>query len=358
MSDDLYRRLAAHLDRLPGGFPPSTTGAEIPLLKRLFTPDEAELALHTTINRETPETIAARAGRAVGEVEARLEAMARKGLIFPARTSEGAALYQAAPFVVGIYEFQVNTMDEALIHDLNEYWGSLRRRRPVRTIPQMRTIPVGQSIEARHEVLPYERVDALLAAEGRFAVAPCICRKEARLSGRGCGAPMESCLVFGEWADYYVRTGRARAIDRAEAGRILAAANEAGLVLQPSNSREVAFICCCCGCCCGVLQGLQHRRRPADAVVNSCIAHFEAEACIACGVCVERCQMQAVAEVDGQIVFKAQRCIGCGLCVTTCPTGALALVQKPEYDPSRVPETLEETWHIIVSDQARQRAEG
>jgi hypothetical protein len=36
-----YRDLAKHLDRLPGGFPPSETGAEIRLLERLFTPDEA-----------------------------------------------------------------------------------------------------------------------------------------------------------------------------------------------------------------------------------------------------------------------------------------------------------------------------
>ena len=41
MQDASYRKLAQHLDRLPGGFAPSATGAELRLLRRLFTPQEA-----------------------------------------------------------------------------------------------------------------------------------------------------------------------------------------------------------------------------------------------------------------------------------------------------------------------------
>ncbi|MBN1425567.1 4Fe-4S binding protein [Candidatus Fermentibacteria bacterium] len=355
MNDDLYRALAEHLDRLPGGFPPSKTGAELPLLKRLFTPEEAALAVHVTLERAEPAVIARRVVLPLSEVEPRLEQMAQKGLIFSVKPPQGSVLYQAAPFVVGIYEFQVNNLDGALIGDLNEYWGTLKRRAPVRTIPQMRTIPVEASIATQREVLAYDHIEGLLAAQDRFAVAHCICRKEATLSGRGCDAPEETCLVFGDWADYYVRTGRARAIDLAEVRQILTAANDAGLVLQPSNSREIAFICCCCGCCCGILQGLKHRRRPADAVVSSFLAQFEATLCSGCFICVDRCQMQALAVADGQIEYSAERCIGCGLCVTTCPTGALTLVRKPEADASRVPETLEDTWRVITDAQAAQR---
>jgi electron transport complex protein RnfB len=59
--DELYQRLAEHLDRLPDGFAPSEIGAEIHLLKRLFTPEEAELAVHLTLDREEAGAIAARA---------------------------------------------------------------------------------------------------------------------------------------------------------------------------------------------------------------------------------------------------------------------------------------------------------
>ena len=51
MSTDSYSELAKHLDKLPGGFPPSETGADIRLLKRLFSPEQAELAVHLTIGK-------------------------------------------------------------------------------------------------------------------------------------------------------------------------------------------------------------------------------------------------------------------------------------------------------------------
>ena len=69
MSQESYRKLAEHLDQLPGGFAPSETGGELRLLETLFTPQEAELAVHLTLDRELARVIAGRAGRPVGEVE-------------------------------------------------------------------------------------------------------------------------------------------------------------------------------------------------------------------------------------------------------------------------------------------------
>ncbi len=43
--DDLYRRLQQHLDRMPVGFPPTASGVELRILRRLFSPEDAELAL-------------------------------------------------------------------------------------------------------------------------------------------------------------------------------------------------------------------------------------------------------------------------------------------------------------------------
>ena len=101
-----YRKLAEHLDQLPGGFPPSDTEAELRLLKGLFTPEEAELATHLSLERDDVKTIAERAGLPLSETEQRLAEMATKGLIFSTQPEEGPALYQAAPFVVGIKDEQ------------------------------------------------------------------------------------------------------------------------------------------------------------------------------------------------------------------------------------------------------------
>jgi electron transport complex protein RnfB len=353
MKEKIYRRLAEHLDRLPDGFPPSETGADLRLLERLFTPEEAELAIHLNLERETAQVIAVRADLPLGQVQPRLNVMAQKGLIFASQAQDGSFLYQAVPMVVGIYELQINNLSPELLDDFRAYWSSIKERPQVETIPQMRTIPVGESIEHHPEALPYEQVNEMVKLNDRFAVATCICRRAAKMRGEGCHAPEESCLIFGVWADYYVRTGRGRSISRSEVVEILVKADAANLVLQPSNSREIEFICCCCGCCCGVLGGLKSHPRPADFVASAFIARLDPDVCQGCWTCLDRCQMEALAANDSHVTFKSERCIGCGLCVTTCLSGALSLVRKPESTRTRVPATLDATWRIIIQDQAK-----
>jgi len=351
MSESVYRRLADHLDRLPGGFAPSTTGAEMPLLQHLFAPDEADLAVHLTLDREPADVIAARAGLPAAETTQRLERMAQKGLIFTVNDTK-RKLYSAAPWIVGIYEFQINNLTPAFREVLFDYWGSIAPRDRPATIPQMRTVPVHESVDVSLEALPYERVYQLVEASDRFAVAPCICRKQAQLSDRGCDAPLETCLMFDDWADFYVEGGRGRAIDREEVMAILARADEHNLVLQPANSKDADAICCCCGCCCGILGGLKQQPRPADAVASAFIAQFDADLCISCWTCLDRCQMDAFSVGGASVKFDAGRCIGCGLCVTTCPSGALTLTRKPPSDRMLPPDTFLDTWKTIADAQA------
>ena len=348
--DEVYRRLAEHLDRLPDGFAPSEGGAEIHLLRRLFTPEEAELAVHLTLNREEAGAIATRAHLPEEEARERLEEMARKGLIFSAEADDGKVLYQAAPFVIGIYEFQVNRLSDGFLQDLGNYWGTVKEREEPETISQMRTIPINESIDTRLEVLPYENVHALVEAHEKFAVAPCICRSRAKKLGRGCDAPIDTCLIFGEFADYYVRTGRGKLISKEEAKELLVKADEANLVLNPTNSMLVSAICCCCGCCCGILRSLKHASKPSEAVASSFIAEYDDSKCISCLRCTERCQMEAITVDEGSVRLNQDRCIGCGLCVSTCPTGALRLVRKPDRG-EKLPKTFFDTWRTIAKQR-------
>jgi electron transport complex protein RnfB len=355
MNETIYRKLAEHLDQLPGGFAPSETGADLRLLERLFTPEEAELATHLTLDREEAAIIARKANFPLAEVERRLNEMANKGLIFSVRQDDSSALYQAIPFVVGIYEFQVNRLDEDLRQRLADYWSTQKPRSRPQTIPQMRTIPIGESIALHLEALPYEQVDKLVEANDRFAVAPCICRRHTRLAGGGCDAPEETCLMFGEFADFYVRGGMGRRIDRAEVKAILAKADAANLVLQPTNSREIGAICCCCGCCCGILGGLKRHPKPSEVVASAFIATLDPDICQGCWTCLERCQMEALSEDGDRVALNTDRCIGCGLCVTTCPSGALTLVRKPDSERTQIPATFSDTWRTIAQAQADMR---
>ncbi len=327
-----YEKLADHLYRLGGNFLPTETGADLELLAALCTPDEAELATHVTVEREPADVIAARAGLRTEEAKPLLDSLAHHGMIFAVEPEDGPKVYQAAPWYVGIIEFQIDRMTPELLEKVRAYHTAPKRPdRPLREeVRQVRTIPIGEAIGAQREVLPYDRVDAIIASHDRFAVTSCICRHNAELSGHSCDAPQETCLMFGDWADYYVREGKGRALEREEVFEIIARADEANLVLQPSNSQDVAFLCCCCGCCCSVLGGLKELPKPAEAVGSPYVAQLDAEACASCWTCVDRCQMEALAEGEDHVVLDADRCIGCGLCVTTCPTGALTLATKPD----------------------------
>lgn len=335
---DIYERLAEHLDKLPGGFKRTESGVEMRLLKRLFSAEEADLALHLTLIPEAARVVARRARIAVSEAEARLDAMARKGLIVSLHPDDGPAQYMATQFVVGIYEFQVDRLDEALARDASEYLELVPPEEWQRA-PQMRTIPVRESIPHRLEVMSYEEAETLLDTHEKFRVSPCICRKKERLLGGGCDKPLETCLALGSAADYYRRNGIGRAIDRDEALEILQQANEAGLVLQPGNSKHAGFICCCCGDCCGVLQIAKRHPQPAKILVSSFYAEVDATVCSACGDCELRCQMEAIGLDNGYALVDLNRCIGCGLCVTTCPEEAVTLVRKPEQEQPVVPDS-------------------
>ncbi len=342
-ADTVYHQLADHLDRLPCGFPPSDSGVELRILRRLFAPDEAALALHTTLLPEEPRVVARRAGRPLDETAAMLETMASKGLLFALYHDDKPPTYMAAQYVIGLFEWQVHRMTPELAADLAEYFETFGQPEWWQRGPQIRTVPVGESIAVQHDVLDYERAEALVERQTHFAVAPCVCRVEQGMLGHDCDKPLETCLVFGSAAAYYVRQGMGRTIDKAEALRILQKADRAGLVLQPGNAKKASSICCCCGDCCGVLRAAKKHPKPATVLASPFTIAYERDRCTGCGLCLTRCQMEAVDLDDDCLpVFDLDRCIGCGLCVTTCATEALSLMRKPKDEQPYVPATLAE----------------
>ncbi len=354
MTPDAYQRLAKFLDNLPGGFPPTQSGVELRILRRLFTPEEADLATHLALIPEEPRVIAMRAGLPMDEVARRLAEMEKKGLVYTVAQEGKPPLYMATQYIVGLYEFQVGKLTPELVRDLEQYRAESAGAfvDTWQKAPQLRTVPIGESVEARLEVLAYEQAEALLDGHSRFAVTPCICRQEQQIAGHGCDKPLETCLSMDIAADYYVRNGMGRTITREDAIGLLRLANESGLVLQPGNSKDVGFICMCCGCCCGVLTIAKRHPQPASVLASPFQAWVDSGICDGCGTCTTRCQMDAISLGDD--LFAAvdlDRCIGCGLCASTCPTGSVRLVRKPEGQQPYVPRNVVET--TIRLGQAR-----
>jgi Fe-S-cluster-containing hydrogenase component 2 len=351
---DVYQRLARFLDRLPAGFPPSPGGTELRILRKLFTPEEAQLFMHLSLLGESVRVVAFRAHLPLAQVAPRLEKMAEKGLVaveYPASRPDRPAEYSVNQYVVGFLEEQVDRLDLELVELAEEYNPVFFKDGPWSKVPQLRTIPIRESIPVEHAVMPYERAEEIARAHTRFAVRNCICRQERQLIGQGCGKPLEVCLSFDNGAEQSVRAGRARMISLDEALAIFKQADQAGLVLQPSNSKDPIFICACCGCCCGVLRNIKQFDKPADLVSNPFIANHDADLCSACETCLERCQMEAITLVDGTILLNLDRCIGCRLCVSTCPSGAMSLGRK--VAPPAIPKDTVSTY--LQMAQARDR---
>jgi Na+-translocating ferredoxin:NAD+ oxidoreductase subunit B len=353
MATDIYERLARHLDTLPAGYPRTDSGVELRIIQRLFTPDEAALALHLTVIAEDARVVARRARMAEHEAMRLLDDMDRKRVIL-SEVRGGVTRYMAVQFVVGFWEGQVDRLTPELVRDFEEYLPLLFDAETWRRAPQMRIVPAEASVGARAEVMPHELVAELVqGARGHFAVSNCICRQERELVGEGCDRPKASCLSFGGGADYVTRSGRGRAASREEVLEILQRADEAGLVLQASNAKRAVFLCTCCGCCCGVLRSIKRHPDPARIVATPFAVALDTDACSGCGACEPRCQVDALRLADGRAMLDARRCIGCGLCVTTCPSGALSIVRRPEADQPEVPRTLVSNYLKVARARGR-----
>jgi Na+-translocating ferredoxin:NAD+ oxidoreductase subunit B len=346
---NVYESLAAHLDRLPAGFPRTPQGVEMRILRRLFSPEEAGLAQLLTVKPESVETIAARSQLNADELGPQLESMAKKGLIFRYRKGDQVR-YMATQFVVGIWEYHVNDLDPDLIRDMNEYLPYFFDQSVQVKTPQLRTIPISRALPVEQKIMAYEKAREIVLGQQEIVVAPCICRKERQIMGEGCNRPLESCLIFGAGAQYYAENGLGRPIDHEEAMHILDEAEKKGLVLQPSNAQKAVNICTCCGCCCQILKNLKRLPDPANHVASNYFASVDQDLCTACGVCLERCQMDAI-EIEEAAHVISNRCIGCGLCVPTCPEEAVRLVAKPEGERRTPPAQFYDTYKQITIER-------
>ncbi|NOQ21579.1 MAG: 4Fe-4S ferredoxin [Candidatus Aegiribacteria sp.] len=347
-----YRLLQKHLDRQAVGFPATRSGAEIRFLKRMFTPEEARLALYLSYRPSSLQTIMLTAlGEYTEEMAVQLlDSMSMKGAIgFKERGNED--YWFVIPMVIGMFEAQDGCPTADFLKDAGEYMSTVAFGKSIlATEPsQMRTIPINVSISPEHTVATYDQISLLIGnSVGPFVALPCICRESRAIQGEVCEmtSRAETCLAMGSMAAMILRRGHGREVNREEALGILQQNQDDGLVLQPSNAQRAEFICSCCGCCCGMLRMQKMLPHPIDFWVTSFQAEINTDLCTGCGLCAKRCQVDAVVLKGSpkKAVIGKTRCIGCGLCVPTCPTDAIRLItREQEAVPPMNEEELNDT---------------
>jgi ferredoxin len=360
-SPDVYRRLQEHLDEAPLRFPATESGAEIRLLKHLFTPEEAEIALGIKCGYpglldtyETLETIYDRIkqlGYSRDDVEEHLDNLVKKGAIM-SDMKNGSKIYVNIPLILGIYEYQVNKLTKEFQEAYDQYieaWGTANRG-----VRQMRTIPVGVEIDHENPIATYDDIKKLFEqSTGPFSIINCICRQSSDLRGNPCQVTdrREVCLGAGGLTRRYNELGWGREITKEEALAYLKQNEEEGLIFRVNNSQELDFVCSCCSCCCGGLITLKSLPNPADYTDCNYQAVIDEELCSGCGTCVERCQMDAITLVDDVAIIDQKRCIGCGSCIVGCPERAISLFSKE--DTKAPPPTMSDMYKGIVEERQK-----
>ncbi len=196
--------------------------------------------------------------------------------------------------------------------------------------------------------LPLRDIEEVINATEHISVGPCVCRA---VFDAGCDAPVFTCLKINYFSKFItamekiagkLRTERglkignakSKALTKEEALEIVRNAREHGLVFSLESCIEPYqySICSCCTDCCIELN-MRYKfgmdvspRGPYEPVV-------ETDKCKACGVCVEKCPVQAIALVDDRATIDLHRCLGCGICAEQGKRGALTMV----LDESRIP---------------------
>jgi len=282
-----------------------TTDPEYRILDPVVTDEMADVGLALKLRKyQTIEEVAAKCGKSVEVTKKLLWDLAVAGVAY-VKKFDGVDKYSVEVWAPGLMEAMVNNRENvAKYPQIAECFEEYTRTRTALLAPNvpvgkglMRVIPIEQSISGASKAASYEQVSKYIEETDTIAVADCSCRTSREIMGEGCGHLKEDmCILLGDFADYYLRTGRARRVDRKEAYEILKRAEENGLVHELTNidgvGKSVA-ICNCCGCSCFSLRMAELFNTP-DIVRSNYLAHLDKNKCVGCGECVENCQMNAL----------------------------------------------------------------
>ena len=334
----LYEKLAQHLDQGIVGAP--TSPALLEILKVLFPHEEAEVALKLGMQDQTLSELAESFQEKGDSLEEILNRMVGQGTVFTSQRPGTERTYRLLPSVVGWAETpfwagketeRTRKLASLWLKYREEAFGAELSRGDM---PVVRVLPVSKKLRQSSEVLPYNALESMVEAQSYCAVAHCPCRQMHAQIGDACDHSLENCLHFGSMGRYMVEQGLARKISADETLAILKAANDEGLVHSVENiNGHLGTICNCCGCCCVFLE-TKSKMGLHTISASSYIAQVDAERCVACGTCEERCPMGAIAVGDEDIaVVDDNICIGCGVCTPTCDPEAVELSLRSEAGP-------------------------
>ena len=317
----------------------------IALVKARYSPEDAEFLTGVPYTPSSLEELARLKGIDAAAAEAKLDALARKGLVFN-MVRDGRKYFALNDIFMQVRTFGWPGRDDEASREIavqgNKYWEKGFLSPWMRTTHVgLRVIPINEKVEDPRTFVPYEALSEIIDKFEYHTVSNCPCRHLKNLDPAYPDSkyPVEVCLHFDRLGRYIVEHGMGREITPAETREILKKSADAGLVHSISNQQDKPDTICNCDRDYCMWFTLRHKLGHSMSVSpSSYIAKNSAEKCAGCGLCVKRCPMNALSlmEVPGAqnetgkaAVLNEKDCIGCGVCAHKCKSGSLTLVQRP-----------------------------
>jgi Na+-translocating ferredoxin:NAD+ oxidoreductase subunit B len=270
------------------------------------------------------------------EAEKILEEFADKGVCLPLE-KDGVIKYCCVSSPIQVHDATIhgalNKNYSPVPLEIVEMWRSFRETEWLEMLKLMesgpnvghgRCIPSWSTVKNEPGLTPDENLKTILEQAPAIAVVDCPCRWLEVQAGE-LDKPTFTCISLTEKSVKYIvdrRIGRQLTLEEGYA--LLEECEASGLIPTAGKKGTPKQLCMCTAKECIILRAqilygydLWDRSR-FDATVDE-------DKCVACGTCVERCQMDAISVDDDTATIDPDRCFGCGLCAVTCPTEAMGM---------------------------------
>ncbi len=282
------------------------------MLDRLLSDEQIEIASCLTLRKATYiDELAEMAGKSVEYTAKIADELCRIGVLIYRPDEKGVDRVELPIFVVGMLEqLMLGGLDCDQYKNYPELAvGFVKQTEVMATgngilLPMAnhgvhRPVPIESALKNETHVESWENLRHLIDnnANGSYAIMECICRKIRKQYGElGNDPDICWCMPLGYYADYLVRTGKAKRVTREEYMERLKLADERGYVHNVCNhegAENIEYVCNCDYESCMSLRVSMYTC-AYNMQKSNFVANVDTDKCVACGSCVEKCPANAV----------------------------------------------------------------